>query len=188
MLYIMPSLLKGAFRGLLPFFSRPLIRGGYSACCAPQPRQWLRTAGGGERRGRGCCRDWWGELWKKCAKCDAPSSPCRHRRTAVSPLLQDRGSSGGRAETGGGCPDAVAVAVAAVASATASAESALELARNEHTPSVDRGPRRTPPARPSRLVLGTTTSAGECPCLGRGLLRPAGFQISNQQKQKQSPA
>jgi hypothetical protein len=27
---IMPSLLKVAFRGLLPFFSRPLTRGGYT--------------------------------------------------------------------------------------------------------------------------------------------------------------
>jgi hypothetical protein len=32
-----------------------------------------------------------------------------------------------------------------------------------------RGLRRTPLARPSRLVLGTTTSAGDLPCWGRGL-------------------
>jgi hypothetical protein len=29
--HVMPSLLKGAFRGLLSFFSRPLIRGGYKS-------------------------------------------------------------------------------------------------------------------------------------------------------------
>jgi hypothetical protein len=38
-------------------------------------------------------------------------------------------------------------------------------------PGAHRGLRRvdTPLARPSRLVLGTTTSAGDLPCWGRGL-------------------
>jgi hypothetical protein len=36
-------------------------------------------------------------------------------------------------------------------------------------PRAHRGLRRTPLARPSRLVLGTTTSAGDLACWGRGL-------------------
>jgi hypothetical protein len=85
-----------------------------------------------------------------CGK-SVPSATCPrlHAVIAVSPLLQDRGSSGGREEKGeagggGGGPDAVA----AVASATASAESALELARKEHTPwTADSGVLRPPAHR-----------------------------------------